>query len=114
MKILLLLAIFSNVLISQTWFTTHQSAELMVSGVGFNNTGGPLKFNHPTGIATRDSNFVLCDRFNNRVLIWNTAPGIFYAKPNLAHRLTTLFNMIVLNSKKTIIPAVIRKMKVLL
>ena len=83
MKILTLLILFSIQLFSQAWFTTLQSATLMVSGVDFNNTGGPLKFNHPTGIATRDSNFILCDRFNNRVLIWNTAPGVYNANPNL-------------------------------
>ncbi len=32
-------------------FSTGQPADIMLSGVGFNNTGGPLLFNHPSGLA---------------------------------------------------------------
>lgn len=33
-------------------FSTGQPADIMLSGVGFNNTGGPLLFNHPSGLAS--------------------------------------------------------------
>lgn len=55
-------------------FHTGQEADLMLSGIGFNQTGGPLLFNHPAGIATDDRHLLLSDRNNNRVLIWNTLP----------------------------------------
>ena len=55
-------------------FVTGQEADLMLSGVDFNSAGGPLLFNHPTGIASDGTRFVLCDRFNNRILIWTTLP----------------------------------------
>lgn len=68
---------------AQSWFHTGQNADLMLSGVDFNNTGGPLLFNHPTGLASDGARFLLCDRFNNRVLIWNTLPGTCDAQPDL-------------------------------
>ncbi len=68
---------------AQSWFHTGQNADLMLSGVDFNNTGGPLLFNHPTGIASDGTRLLLCDRFNNRVLIWNTLPGKWDAQPDL-------------------------------
>jgi hypothetical protein len=55
----------------------------MISGVDFNNTGGALTFNHPNGLASNGSNLLVCDRFNNRVLIWNTAPGNWNTPPDL-------------------------------
>lgn len=67
----------------QSWFRTGQQADLMVSGVDFNQTGGALQFNHPNGLATDGKNLLLCDRFNNRVLIWNEAPGSWNIKPDL-------------------------------
>jgi len=30
-------------------FVTGQDADLMLGGIDFNNSGGPLLFNHPTG-----------------------------------------------------------------
>ena len=57
------------------WFTTGQDADIMLSGAGFNDAGGPLQFNHPGGIATDDQHLILADRFNNRVLIWNNLPN---------------------------------------
>ncbi len=67
---------------SQT-FTTNQDADLMISGVDFNNAGGALMFNHPNGLASNGTNLILCDRFNNRVLIWHTAPGAWNTPPDL-------------------------------
>lgn len=56
------------------WFKTGQDADLMLSGIDFNNTGGPLLFNHP-GVAASDGvHLLLADRNNNRVLIWNKLP----------------------------------------
>ena len=35
---------------------------------------GEKGLNHPNGIATDGTHFVVCDTWNNRVLIWNTLP----------------------------------------
>lgn len=56
------------------WFTSGQDADIMLSGIDFNNTGGPLLFNHPTGIASDNTRLLLADTWNNRVLIWNSLP----------------------------------------
>jgi len=56
------------------WFHTGQDADIILSGIDFDNTGGPLLFNHPSGIATDGQRLFLADTFNNRVLIWNTLP----------------------------------------
>ncbi|MDZ4209875.1 MAG: DUF5667 domain-containing protein, partial [Candidatus Curtissbacteria bacterium] len=57
------------------WFQTGQDADLMLSGIDFNNTGGPLLFNHPGTIASDGTHLLLADRNNNRVLIWNKLPA---------------------------------------
>ena len=57
------------------WFKTGQDADIMLSGAGFNNAGGPLQFNHPGGLSTDGHHFILADRFNNRILIWNNLPS---------------------------------------
>lgn len=56
------------------WFTTGQDADIMLAGIGFNDTGGPLLFNHPGEVATDGTRLFLADRNNNRVLVWNTLP----------------------------------------
>lgn len=56
------------------WFHTGQDADIMLSGIDFNNTGGPLLFNHPGNVASDDTRLLLADRNNNRVLIWNSLP----------------------------------------
>jgi hypothetical protein len=56
------------------WFVTGQKADLMLSGIDFNKTGGPLLFNHPGGIASDGTRLLLADRNNNRVLIWKQLP----------------------------------------
>lgn len=63
-----------NGAVGASWFKTGQDADIMLSGIDFNNTGGPLLFNHPAGIATDGKRLLLSDRNNNRVLIWNTLP----------------------------------------
>jgi len=83
LKSLVLLLVFANVASAQQWFRSGQNADLMLSGVDFNNTGGPLLFNHPSGIASDGTHFLLCDRFNNRVLIWNALPTKWDALPDL-------------------------------
>ena len=56
------------------WFSSGQEADIMLSGIDFNNSGGPLLFNHPKGIATDGIHLLLADGNNNRVLIWNSLP----------------------------------------
>ena len=48
------------------FFKTSQDADTLLSGVDFNNTGGPLLFNHNSGIATDGTRLVMADTFNNR------------------------------------------------
>lgn len=70
------------------WFRSGQEADIMLSGIDFNNTGGPLLFNHPKGIATDGTHLLLADGNNNRILIWNslpvdnTPPDIVLGQPN--------------------------------
>ena len=56
------------------WFTSGQNADIMLSGIDFNNTGGPLLFNHIGSVASDGTHLLLADRNNNRVLIWNSLP----------------------------------------
>lgn len=56
------------------WFSSGQEADIMLSGIGFNDTGGSLLFNHPGTIATDGTHLLLADRNNNRILIWNKLP----------------------------------------
>jgi hypothetical protein len=56
------------------WFTSGQQADIMLSGFDFDNSGGPLSFNHPKGIASDGVRLLLVDGNNNRVLIWNNLP----------------------------------------
>jgi len=56
-------------------FVTGQDADLMLGGFGFNNTGGALQFNHPTGLASDGQMLLMTDRWNNRVLVWKSAPA---------------------------------------
>lgn len=56
------------------WFTNNQDADMLLSGVDFNNAGSSLFFNHQGGIATDGKHLILADRNNNRILIWDTLP----------------------------------------
>ena len=56
------------------WFSTGQEADLVLGWYGFGESGGPLSFNHPMGIATDGRRLLLADTRNNRVLIWNELP----------------------------------------
>lgn len=56
------------------FFRTGQPADILLSGVDFNDTGGGLLFNHPGGIAGDGTRVLLADRNNNRVLIWLAPP----------------------------------------
>ncbi len=55
--------------------STGQEADMMLSGIDFNNSGGALLFNHQGNIATDGERLILADRNNNRVLIWNKLPA---------------------------------------
>lgn len=79
-----LLCFFAGQLLhAQSWFTTGQNADLMLSGVDFNNTGGANRFNHPNGLASDGTRLLVCDRFNNRILVWNTLPTAWDAAPDI-------------------------------
>jgi len=62
------------------WFTTEQDADILLSGIDFNNagylntSGDGLLFNHPMNIATDGTRLLLADTRNNRVLVWNSIP----------------------------------------
>ena len=56
-------------------FKHKQSADIVLSAFGFNETGGALSFNRNSGIATDGVRLVLADTFNNRILIWNKLPS---------------------------------------
>ena len=62
------------------WFTTGQDADILLSGIDFNNagylntSGDGLLFNHPMNIATDGTRLLLADTRNNRVLVWNSIP----------------------------------------
>ncbi len=57
------------------WFQTGQDAYIILSAIGFNDTGGSLLFNHPMNIASDGTRLLLADTRNNRILIWNSLPG---------------------------------------
>lgn len=59
---------------TQGSFRSGQEADILLSGVDFNNAGGGLLFNHPGNLASDGTRLILADRNNNRVLIWNTLP----------------------------------------
>jgi hypothetical protein len=71
------------------WLVTGQSADLMLSGFGFGESGGPLQFNHPRGIASDGTRLYVSDGHNNRVLGWlrapegNTPPDFALGQPTL-------------------------------
>ncbi len=81
--VIFLAILFTLPVCAQSWFTTGQNADLMLSGVDFDNTGGPYRYNHPTGIASDGTRFLLCDRFNNRILVWNTLPTQWNTPPDI-------------------------------
>jgi len=58
------------------WFETGQEADIALNWFGFDNSGGPLMFNHPGGVATDGVHLVLADTWNNRILIWNILPEV--------------------------------------
>jgi len=55
----------------------------MLSGIDFNQCGGALLFNHPNGLASDGKKLAVCDRFNNRILIWNKAPKRWDTPPDI-------------------------------
>ena len=71
-------------------FVTGQDADLVLGAKGFNNSGGPLLLNHPSGLATDGKALLVADRWNNRVLIWksapvgNTPPDLVLGQPDFA------------------------------
>lgn len=74
------------------FFSTFQPADLLLSGYGFGKTGGPLRFNHPGGVAVVGGNLVLADRNNNRVLIWSRTPVSTEIPPDLVLGQASMFD----------------------
>ena len=73
---------------SNTSFGLNESADIILSGYGFNNSGGKTKLNHPVSVSSNGEKLAVTDRFNNRILIWNnipnkkTDPDIVIGQPN--------------------------------
>jgi len=65
------------------WFTNGQSADMMLGGFGFDNSGGALQFNHPGQVSTDGTHVVLADTWNNRVLLWNSVPSSNNVPPDI-------------------------------
>ena len=59
----------------KTGFGLNESGDILLSGYDFNNSGGATKLNHPVSISANLGKLAVTDRFNNRVLIWNTIPS---------------------------------------
>ena len=59
----------------KTGYGLNETGDILLSGYGFNNTGGADKLNHPVSISANYGKLAVTDRFNNRVLIWNTIPS---------------------------------------
>ncbi len=72
-------------------FENGQAADLVLFQHGFDNSGGPLSFNHPMGLTTDGQRLILADTRNNRVLIWNelpdsnTVPDLVLGQPDFYH-----------------------------
>ena len=63
----------------ENWFTTGQSADLILGPLGFENSGGPSFLHHPGSVETDGTKLFAADTRNNRILIWNTIPITNYA-----------------------------------
>ena len=59
----------------KTGFGLNETGDILLSGYGFNNSGGANKLNHPVSISANYGKLAVTDRFNNRVLIWNVIPS---------------------------------------
>jgi hypothetical protein len=53
---------------------TGQSSDLMLSGFGFDRSGGALQLRYNSGITSDGKRLIVADRGNNRVLVWNALP----------------------------------------
>ena len=63
------------------WFTSGQDADIMLSEIDFNNTGGSNspgtglnQMNWHVGVSADGKHVVVADTYNDRNLIWNTFP----------------------------------------
>lgn len=56
------------------FLSSGQPADLLLSGIDFDDSGGALLFNHPGGLAGDGDMLALADRNNNRVLLWKHPP----------------------------------------
>ena len=77
MCICFFIAVYSSILFigcNQGFLNTGQEAEMVLGELDFNQSGGSLLFNHPKGIATDGTVFMMADGNNNRVLLWDELP----------------------------------------
>ena len=77
MLLRLFIGICSSVLLvgcNQGFLQTGQKADIVLGEIGFNQSGGPLLFNHPKGIDTDGTVPMMADGNNNRVLLWDGLP----------------------------------------
>jgi len=59
----------------KTGYGLNETGDILLSGYGFDNAGGANKLNHPVSISANYGKLAVTDRFNNRVLIWNSIPS---------------------------------------
>lgn len=60
---------------SYSSFGLNEKADILLSGFGLNDSGGKLKINHPVSVSSNGEKLAVTDRFNNRILIWNSIPS---------------------------------------
>ena len=60
---------------SYSSFGLNETADILLSGFGLNDSGGKLKINHPVSVSSNGEKLAVTDRFNNRILIWNSIPS---------------------------------------
>ena len=60
---------------SYSSFGLNETADILLSGFGLNDSGGKLKINHPVSVSSNGEKLAVTDRFNNRILIWNSIPN---------------------------------------
>ncbi|MDO8751267.1 MAG: hypothetical protein Q7K03_09010 [Dehalococcoidia bacterium] len=68
------------------FFKTGQNADILLSGFDFNNSGGPLVFNHPGSIASDGTRLFITDVVNKRMVV-NVIAGNQVSGPQTLHQL---------------------------
>jgi hypothetical protein len=63
--------------------TSFANADGYVGGIGTTVTTGTSLFDHPGAISSGGSNLAIADTWNNRILIWNSAPTTSSQAPDV-------------------------------